>query len=112
MNTLPSSSYSRGSVNPKSGFVQTSHQVSWMNRACPCSGRSENCLGFLIIHFPFERQRSATQVSGATCATAQGVTLTGVGCIALLGFFILSFHLPAHHRGISANTPQPRYSRV
>ena len=29
-----------------------------------------------------------------------------------LGFFILSFHLPTHHRGISANTPQPRYSRV
>ncbi len=28
------------------------------------------------------------------------------------GFFILSFHLPTHHRGISANTPQPRYSRV
>jgi len=37
------------------------------------------------------------------------------GCLhsfGMLGFFILPFHLPTHHCGISANTPQPRYSRV
>ena len=63
-------------------------------------------------HFGAERQKSATEVDGATHAQARGVTATGVGCIALLGPFILSFHQSTHHRTINAKTPQPRYSRV